>query len=183
MKKETIFVSIYIVVVLAVSVMLSLTGCEESSSSEEGTYFFTEEGQKAYEDSFEEMEICQGQGIFIPVDFDQEFEVTDPTMNDDRILDIKVLVQGHNEGLRYFTLKEENSTTITRLKIRVKNEDCEISDGVIIINPGTSFQEVLHEQNYLQYLDISAQIEDSGLDDGAVFIKNEEFITTPIQEQ
>lgn len=188
MKKATIFVSAYLVVVLSMAVIISLSGCEESESGK--IFVFSEEFleyQKTYEDSFQEIAICKGQGVFVPLKLDQDFKVTDPTMDENRILDIKVLrswgggvlVSGFNEGEKYFSVKQEENDT--RLKITVKT-DCEILNGVIVINPGTSFEEVIHEQNYRQFLDISAQIEDSGLDESAVFLSAEDFLSIQNQE-
>lgn len=190
MKKATIFVSAYLVVVLSAAVIISLSGCEESGSeSDSMNPFFSEEfleSQKAYEESFKEIAVCKGQGVFIPVNLDQDFKVTNPTIDENRILDIKVLhswggvlVSGLNEGKKYFSVTQEENNT--RLKITVKT-DCEIITGVIIINPGTSYQEVLHEQTYSQFLDISAQIEDSGLDESAVFLSTEDFYSIQTQE-
>lgn len=190
MKKATIFVSEYLVVVLSMAVIISLSGCEESDS-ESGSMnpLFSEEfleSQKAYEESFQEIAICKGQGLFIPVNFEQEFKVTNPTMDENRIIDIKVLrswggilVTGFNEGEKRFSFNQDGN--YKRLNISVKAE-CETMNGVIVINPATSFQEVLHEQSYSQFLDILAQVEDSGFDESVVFLSEDEFINIETKE-
>jgi hypothetical protein len=189
MKKETIFVSVYIFLVLTIAVIVSLSGCKESDSEGSIDPFFSEEfieEQRAYNDSFQDYEICKGQGLFIPVNFEQEFKVTNPTMDENRIIDIKVLrswggilVTGFNEGEKRFSFNQDGN--YKRLNISVKAE-CETMNGVIVINPATSFQEVLHEQSYSQFLDILAQVEDSGFDESVVFLSEDEFINIETKE-